>query len=313
MGSVCELAVSKLIERAELLRTRFREGGHRADCRLEHQVRAATPDANRIRDHLQHYLSSVDNDGLRLMADLEATGQVEAAGTSADMATFGASGRIHKGALIPAASLPSLLAPIHLGEVEDLAVLRPLHPRGCVEFGTQAEVAHALDGALARLDARGTPATHIVLPWNWELAQWLLERGGDMDLKTRHEMGTYHGVRVFRGPQPWPSQLVMVFALQHWIRIRLGAPAAESSHLHRRFRSEIRPPTPEEAEETRNGHPLESTEGLPFHGDDLEAAISNQWLLFVLESLAVDEVDPDAMACFLYRPQTVLTPTPTAI
>jgi hypothetical protein len=296
------ISMSKLTERAELLRTRFREGGHRADCRLEHEVRGATPNADRIRDHLEHYLSSVDNDGLRLMTDLEAAGNVEITTTTGEMVTFGASGRIHKGAFIPEASLPSLLAPAHLGEAEDLHVLRPLRSRVCPEVVGQLEIAEALDGALARLAARHTPATHIVLPWNWELAQWLLERGGEMNLKTRYEMGTYHGVRVFRGPSPWPSQLVMVFALQHWIRIRLGAPPAAASQLHRRFRSEVRPPTPEEAEETRNGPPLESSEGLPFQGDDLEAAIANQWLLFVLESLAVDEVDPEAMACYLYRP-----------
>ncbi len=297
--------MSKLTERAEFLRTRFREGGHRADARLEHEVRAGTPHPDRIRDHLEHYVGSVDRDGLLLMADLEAAGNVEMIAATQDIATFGASGRIHKGAFIPEASLPSLLAPTHLAEAEDLQVLRPLRPRGCQELASRVEVAEALDGALARLAARRTPATHIILPWDWELAQWLLERGGEMNLKTPYEMGTYRGVRVFRGPNPWPSQLAMVLALQHWIRIKLVSPPAGTSQLHPRFRAEIRPPTPEEAEEVRSGPPLESSEGLPFQGEDLEAAIDNQWRLFVLESFVVNEVDPDAMACFSYRPQDV--------
>src|SRR6266849_2167055 len=239
--------MSKFTERAELLRTRFREGGHRADARLEHAVHAGTPHPDRIRDNLQHYLSSIDKDGLMLMADLEAAGNVKMIAATPEMSTIGASGRIHKGVFIREASLPSLLAPAHLGEQEDLHILRPLLPRGCQELASQLELATALDEALARLVARSTPATHIILPWNWELAQWLLERAGEMNLKTRHEMGTYRGVRVFRGPSPWPSQLVMVLALQRWITIELASPPAGTSKLHPRFRAEIRPPTSEES------------------------------------------------------------------
>lgn len=304
--------MSKLTERAELLRIRLKEAGHRADGRLEHEVRGAAANDSRILQHLEHYLKSVDTEGLLLMAELEASGNVEVTAATSDMMTIGAHGAIHKGALIPEASLPSLLAPAHLGEAEDLGLLRPLRPRGCPEVSTQSEMAVSLDAALERLAERSTPATHIILPWNWGLAQWLLEHGGAMNLKTRHEMGTYRGVRVFRGPIPWPSQLAMVIALNHWIRVRLCSPPAETPQLHHRFRSEIRPPTPEEVAETGRVALPESIEGLPFQGDDLEAAIANKWRLFVVELFAVDEVDPGACECLLYRPAGEAAPAPRA-
>jgi hypothetical protein len=291
-----------LKERVELLTLRIREASHRADGRLEREVARATPDAARVEDRLRQYVEPVDRDGLQLVADLQQAGRVQMTPFSTDMTIVGVHLRVPKAAVLPDAGLSVvLLAPVNLAEQEDSQVLRPDTRDNCAEVKDWEELGDELDAALTRMAEGGFPPSHIILPWDFRLAQWLVERGGQFAIRGRHELGTYRGVRLFRGPLRWPGDLIMVLSLNRWIRIQVATPPAESAPLHPRFRAEFRPPSPEETQQLREQDPPRSVEGLAFEGEDLESALTNQWHLLVQEALRIETTAEDAMVCFRLR------------
>lgn len=132
-----------------------------------------------------------------------------------------------------------------------------------------------------------------------ELAQWLASHAGALAIRSRLEVGTYRSVPLFRGPSPWPPHVVIVMSLPNWLRLEVGKPTGGAA-LHQRFLAEVRPPTPAEMEAMRVGEPPRSQAGFPFEGEDLEAALANQWKLDVKELIIIETSDPEAMHCFQY-------------
>jgi hypothetical protein len=287
-----------VVEAGQLLTLRLREAAHRADAELEHQIAATTPDPERVREMLGEYLRGVDHDGLRVVRSLDEGGQVTFVSDLEEAEQVGIRHLVPKGSLLPELSLPLILPPsINLGEREDVAVLQPFVLGQCRVATSVENLAHELESALNQLAARGTPASHIIIPWDFELAQSLVVQGGGLRIDGRLRMGSYRDVPLFRGPLPWPTNIVMVFALTQWLRLRVATPGADP--LHSRFSAVIRPPTTEEI--AARQAPMNSSADLPFVDDDLTAAQENEWVLEIEERFAVDVDDSEAMKCLELR------------
>jgi hypothetical protein len=283
-----------ITEAARLFKLRLQDAAHRADATAERTVDAATPNPDRVSKILNGYLESVDRDGIKVVHALQTAGLASLVQSSPDMQRVGIQFTIHKGALLPEASLWPVLAPANLGEDEDVAVLRPRSVARCHAAASVEQFIRELDIAIDTLDRRRTPATHIIIPWGWVLVDALHARGAEINIDGRLKLGSYRAIPLYRGPLPWPGRLAMVFSLDRWLSVGVSVPPMGS--VHSRFTAQIRPPTDDELTSMR-AKPLNSAAGLPFMGDDLEVALRNQWRVEVVEEIAVEISDQGAMEC----------------
>lgn len=308
-GSPMSADARKFLEdRAALLRARIAEATHATEVSEEGHIAAAQPDEMKIRNHLDHFLQSIDRDGLLLMEGLANAGRTQFGEVLEDVTTAGVRGTIHKGSLVPG-SLPPILDRRLLGEEEDVAILQPMQLVRRAKAVKRNELGAELDADLADMQNRGTPASHLILPWDLDIVTELVGHSGDqLDVQGRLRIGSYRGVAMYRGPQPWPHGLAVLLSLPHWAAVTIQRPVAGTDSLHPRFTAVIRPPNDAELAKARQEHSPQSRAGLPFRNEDLEVAISNQWHLEVLEHFKVEETDADAIRVYVINAEGPQSP-----
>ena len=287
-----------------MLRERFKAQAHAASARQERAVAEAAVDPDAVARILDGFVQGVDADGLTLFRRLKEAGQVVVEAADAEMAYVGYSITVPKISFIPAFNVPSVflgLAPLY--EQEDLLILHATAPTPTIGTSYE-EVAQQLDAAIDGLQGRETPATLVIVPNDWLMTVALLQHDGQADLPGQGvDLGTYRGVPLLNGPA-WAEdrQTCFVVALPALARLHVWAPPVDADVRHGRVLVELRAPEANELEAERQQPPPRSSAGLPYRGEDMEAALRNQWRLRVEAYLRVEVLDAGAIAAVRYEP-----------
>lgn len=273
------------------------EAGQHAAVLHERLVRAADVDADRVLGAVRGFLAGVDEVGIRLVRRLDEQGRVEWTDDPGGLEALRFQISYPKESLLEG-GVPVLfggMAPI--AEREDASILARVGSRPVREVVDFEAMAVAIDEAIGELTERGMAPSLIVLPWDWLLTAFLLERDDQDPYSVRphaNAIGTYRGIELIRGLQWSDRKTGLVICVSSIGRLKILR--SDQAEAHRRFSAEIRPPTDAEIAAWRAGEPPKSGLGIPFDGEDLEAVYANRWQLVLEEKLAVLDPNPSAVA-----------------